>query len=1011
MSIGKINASLAGGLTQETTLALANLSFDFSLCKVEAPMEYQGLGECLSKRRRAAAESGNEHRLARKLGALFSHALPATPNLVRAYGKRATEIIRESSGLESSSKRNDGVFGEWTGPDATSIWAAATSGSGAIAAHLLACMLARMWPASEAAAVWDEIIESRKLDIARRDPATPLWQSHELAAKIEVTREQISRWDSSARSWLEIADKARMKQQKQLKLVVENAGIPVNQASTTYQSVMEAWKTALSTVEKLFEGVAQSINNGAVILALTSWHLFPDMFVVGASPNIIHQNDLLYPKGAVITLGQSSRTPNATSDGVFWSLPLAFLKYYGDPVVRTRTLGESTSRLTFSEVMQVVLGSVLAGWGDYARDVGKVCANIVSLADFFSANMLKDPTHPRSWIHLLGESAEAFLGEEGSAQPHLRGLTMRGLRRYKHLLWEADEIPPLFGLARPGTVLSLIENMEDKISFLRLMAQGVKNANHNNIVIRYRVPKRKPKPYPQESLFGLSKPQGTPPQIEGTDVDWPSDWCWEYATAIEEGQHRKTKKRKHADFRGHTRWTDQEDHTAENGESYIQNIMPARQIDYRSFHWDDSVTRSKLVPGMEWVCVVGDPDVAAIFKRSHVELSGCEELGHEHIDESLRCGWISRHRLVRLMDLRGEFAHPKPAKYLGCLRAFAAAGEAYKLMPGATISTELFSVPFNDALWIPRTQNESDKADFVHISDSLIFGSTVDPRLLSKTQETSEGPAWEDQRHLRSFKLSRKQVFSCIAMFENRKVNVDPDLLDQVMAISAGGSIYVAMPLLSDPFDPVQPNEIRHIIGNISKPGLSLMIPPMAPKVRKVDEDKWTLINHAPFDGQLDDCFQRTSLHLSFTGYQLPLMAAEHGYQGVEANFVETLVSVFDAHEWVADLDVLKALSMPSVSRIGQKVGGCRHNNSGKLPDFLLTSIDSWNEFIDRPSNACIFRASGNWLARLSAVAVNAQQNLDTIVLEVGKRICWECIQHAAKVQEQNLQKRLLLIG
>lgn len=305
MSIGKINASLAGGLTQETTLALANLNFDFSLCKVEAPMEYQGLGECLSKRRRAAAESGNEHRMARKLGALFSHTLPATPNLVRAYGKRATEIIRESSKRESSSKRNDGVFGEWTGPDATSIWAAATSGAGAIAAHLLACMLARMWTASEAAAVWEEIIESRKLEIANSDPGTPLWQSQELAAKVETTREQISMWDSSARSWLEIADKSRMKQQKQLMLLVDNAGIPVNQASTTYRSVMDAWTTALSTIEKLLEGVSQSINNGGVILALTSWHIFPDMFVVGAGPNIIQQNDSLYPKGTVITLGQS----------------------------------------------------------------------------------------------------------------------------------------------------------------------------------------------------------------------------------------------------------------------------------------------------------------------------------------------------------------------------------------------------------------------------------------------------------------------------------------------------------------------------------------------------------------------------------------------------------------------------------------------------------------------------------------------------------------------------------
>ncbi|KAH8167117.1 hypothetical protein CIB48_g1102 [Xylaria polymorpha] len=154
MSLGKLNASIAGGPTQETTLAQANLSFDFALCKVEAPIEYQGLGQCLLNRRRDAAETGNEHILARKLGALFSHALPSTPNLVRAYGRRSSEIVEEISNHDSPGHNRDGVFREWTGPDATNIWAAATSGTGAIAVHLLACMLARIWSPSEAEAIW-----------------------------------------------------------------------------------------------------------------------------------------------------------------------------------------------------------------------------------------------------------------------------------------------------------------------------------------------------------------------------------------------------------------------------------------------------------------------------------------------------------------------------------------------------------------------------------------------------------------------------------------------------------------------------------------------------------------------------------------------------------------------------------------------------------------------------------------------------------------------------------------
>jgi hypothetical protein len=1023
MSIGTVKASFMGGLTQETTLALANLNFDFALCKVEAPAEYRGLGECLSTRRRAAAESGNEHIFARKLGALFSYRLPAVPNLIRAYGKRATEIIREISNQEAKSTQRDGVFGEWTGPDATSIWAAATSGTGAIAAHLLACMLARMWTASEAQAVWEEIIEARKLEIGKSDTGVPFWESQELAAKIEATKDQIARWDSSARSWLEIADKSKMKQQKQLKLLVENIGIPVNQASTTYHSVMDAWTTALSTMEKLLEGIPQSINDGSVILALTSWHLFPDIFVVGGNSTMVSQHDPLYPKGSIITLGQSSRPPDVAGGGVFWSLPLAYLKYYGDPVIQTRMLGENTSRLTFSEVMQVVLGCMLACWGDYGCDLQHACANILSLRDLLSTNKRKEPGYPRSWVHLLGESAESYLSEADSTQSHLRSLTLRGHRRYKHLLCDPEQVHPgLFGLAKLDNVLCLCKEMRDKISLLRLCAQDLKSANHYTVLIRYRAPKRERPSNFYGSLLRINEEEG-----DIFDFSLPFDSTWEYATAIGRDQQPLSKKRKFTmgdDFTGHIRWTHQEEHRAKSGEEYIKIRLPVKATNSRSFLWDQHGPRTSRKSSQaqnQWVCILGDPDEAAIFKLSHVELSASGELSHERVDEILRSGLVDRKQLINLMEFSGQFWQPEPPQYLDCLQAFAAAAEAYKLMPGATISTDLFSAPLKDALWIPKQSQGPSISNPKEYSERnadgmeyLMCDSSGNSRLRStaKIEDTPQGSGHESAHEdLKVYALSRNQVFSCIAMFENRKVNLDPRILNDVMAISAGGSIYVAMPLLCDPFDTVGPNEVKHITGNVSKPGVSLMIPPITPKLKKVDEDKWTMINHTAFNGRLDDSFQRTSLHLSFTGYQLPVMTAEHGYQGIEANFVESLVSVFDGHEWVGDLDILKSLALTSVLRISAHIHGCRHQKPHNTPNFPLTSIESWDEFMDRPPNACIFRASGNWLARLSAVALNAQQNLQTVVLEDMKSFCWECIGRMKIINEKDAKKRLLFIG
>ncbi|KAL9607957.1 MAG: hypothetical protein Q9167_007180 [Letrouitia subvulpina] len=163
-NLSRFHASAISGI-QETQIALASVNFDFSLFKVETPTEYQGLGRRLSRRRREAAEQGSEHIIARKLGALFAHDIPDTPNLFRAYGLRATEI----ADLSPQGSTDDGAFQDWTGADATSIWAAATSGREAIAMHLLACMLARVWSASEATSIWDEIVEVRKKELMATD--------------------------------------------------------------------------------------------------------------------------------------------------------------------------------------------------------------------------------------------------------------------------------------------------------------------------------------------------------------------------------------------------------------------------------------------------------------------------------------------------------------------------------------------------------------------------------------------------------------------------------------------------------------------------------------------------------------------------------------------------------------------------------------------------------------------------------------------------------------------------
>lgn len=90
-AVSKVAASLVSA-TNENNFGLANFNVDFSLIKVEAPKEYQGLRSALSRRRIENAEQGPQHRIARRLGGIFEQILPPIKTLAEAYGRRASDI-------------------------------------------------------------------------------------------------------------------------------------------------------------------------------------------------------------------------------------------------------------------------------------------------------------------------------------------------------------------------------------------------------------------------------------------------------------------------------------------------------------------------------------------------------------------------------------------------------------------------------------------------------------------------------------------------------------------------------------------------------------------------------------------------------------------------------------------------------------------------------------------------------------------------------------------------------
>lgn len=454
-NIGRIAfAGLTAAL--ESTQALANVNFDFSLVKAEALCEFHGLGQLLTHSRRESAEDGPLHVTARRLAAIFGPLLPQTPGLIQCYGLRASEISREST--QDASSVGVGIFAKQVGIDGASIWAGATSGVNAIRVHLLACMLARIWTGPEAISIWVELLKSRRdriqAQVANMDSVDI---GSILAAKQDISRDQLGEWDASARTWLRIADTAKRLQQKQLLLIIGNIEAFVNSKPVLYDSVIKAWTTSLTGMEELLNGSPLDMRSGDLPLALTSWHLYPDLNVVGPATKVVHQKDTLVPQSGILTIGlQGPR--NFESSGLHWSLPLAHLRFNGGPVQRSHEIRCEGARLSLVEFNVAVLGCVLGGWGVEDDEVEKVMDWVSRLSNTLLEFFRGQVNLERTWLSILGETASTILMSGGLERRIFTKLLNMGRRRSSFI---GHPSRAFFGFCKLNNVVVMAKDSEE----------------------------------------------------------------------------------------------------------------------------------------------------------------------------------------------------------------------------------------------------------------------------------------------------------------------------------------------------------------------------------------------------------------------------------------------------------------------------------------------------------------------------------------------------------------------
>ena len=1049
-SLGRITNSLVSA-TNENTLALANFNFDFSLIKFDAPKEFSALGLALSPYRRDNAEDGSSHQTARRLGALFEQIVPSTPKLMSVYGLRASEIM-QTSGVNPRGSSKEGAFAAFVGADGTSLWAAATSGTAAIGVHLLSCMLARQLGDVKASiAIWVEMVHERQKEIVTMyDSGQPVDAASLMAARQTISRDDLARLDASARSWIRSADEAKASQQTKLMLILKNLTIPVATGVSTYSNVIHAWKQAMSGLEKLLSGLPQQVWDGTILLALSAWHLYPDLIVLGSKTVNVQLRDPLLTNCGLVTVGLQS-TDKEFEKGIEWSLTLSHYRYYGDPIKINSYADDS--RVTIAQLRLVALGALLASWHVEPKDSLKAASWFHELWLYLSEG---DPTNSTalsqqmSWLYVLVSASTYLLETQKTDKENSDLLVNYGHRRGQCFLGYSGKTEErnlrFFGLANSLFLDAMAQECEIEcgLQYMRESAKSLGLDGRDAVIIysEYHggkhltvvataVPHQRVSS--KRSQDGVRKIEYRHARWIELDRRFTHPWdtnqrahcqcrreCLDTCPCIIArfycglSCHRSSKKNcqaagpecrrrdyysrnEHAEIlTGYTSrfeklsnellWRSPprlfSAHCSPNHDTSTCNCLDANDSAYTG---GERYASFREVIGTNsgfnlYINNISDHSIATRAQRDiklgadRVDLDAARERlaskvpQKAHILQYLRrlgdnetsyrfTGVVGGGPSV-LTTIHGLF--PEPV-FLRSLQTLALCSLIYNPLAGATLSLKVVSRPPYEALWVPTHPH------LVSSIDKDEAGAKSDPSI---------------------YEMSRSQVFSCLALFETGVLNISPSNLEGVMAMSSDNSIFAAGVLLSDPADKAVNTDVRRIVGNVGRAGVTFMVAPTQLRIRPAALG-YRAVAHEPYDYERDDKFGGTSLHLWFTESRLPLAGELLGTIDRDAFIVETVISVRDQGIWVADIDILAArdkdYTVPTDCQCEQPV---------KAFSDSCQSIDTWDEILDLPLAQGIVRAKGNWAGRLAALCVLRQAGQESKVGVVGPgNLCLKCLE------------------
>ncbi|CAH0022586.1 unnamed protein product, partial [Clonostachys rhizophaga] len=633
-----------------------------------------------------------------------------------------------------------------------------------------------------------------------------------------------------------------------------------------------------------------------------------DMLHLSSKDQKINQEDPLMKGRGILTLGlEPSPKRDQDCKSVYWALPLAHLRYYGLPVTRMRTSRMSDQdRLTVDEMLWAMLSAYILQWDNGSAATGE-------LLQYFS-----DVSIELHWA--IGCYPASFV--------------------------------PFQGIFRIQTFLETARRVEDKIELLREVASSIAGQsssidNEYEFLIIYK------KEYfdPEARVFSSAYEYATAcPDYavvnDGLKIDGPR-------------QHRRWIS-PHESDQMLTARLGQIRSDGEMAEVIGPSLYPVFQCvaNRRARKSEKDVKVPHSSHGRLKLYSI-EPDLAAQFGPKGTCSKPDQPIIHQE-HESLKDTKSHAPKYQLKTATIMKFFRPEKVRFEALWRmlklntpehdvilGMTLVDSLYKTLPNATVDVRVIQLGFEKAHWI-RSMLSPQPAAF---TSRRTFASYRLPRYGS--------------HHLTS-----SVCFACIAMMETGSYNLCPEDLENVFALSSADSLYISSAVLQDPATNTSSAPIQRLAGNIGRAGVAFLVPPVDPETKSYDSiDEWYCLDHKEFDGVVDDCFQGTSLHLSFSEACQPLNVQFSGNRDVGAYFIEALVSVYDRGKWVSELDILGSLRNRRILRDYLHSDPCQCSPVQPLGARII-SIDNYAEMVVPPKAPGIVRAKGNWQARLVAAAI-----------------------------------------